>query len=303
MQTAGGRKVKKHIAALCVLAAGILWGSMGVFVDLLGAFGFTTLQTAFLRIGSAAVLFVVFLLFKDKNLLRIGLRDIPVLFGLGIGCILAMTCVYFLAIRATNYSTAAILLYTAPVMVSVMAAVFFKERFTRRKVIALAAAFIGCVLVSGLDPQSGVSPQGVLLGLLSGFAYAMYSILCKIALRRLKPETVSTYAFVFALFGALFACDVPGMAGHFSAAFAASPVPLLLAVLGIGLVTAFLPFLLYSIGLSGLPAGKASILASVEPLVATLFGLLRGQGLRPEAALGIVCILGAVVLLTTEKAD
>ena len=289
----------KKYAFLWILAAGSLWGTMGLFVDMLTSLGFGTLHAAALRICSAALLYFLLLLVKDRSLLKIHLRDFGLFFGLGVLSILALTCFYFLAIRSTSYSVAAILLYTAPVMVSVMSAVFFKERFGGKKIVALLCAFVGCILVSGLDFGNGITPLGIAFGLLSGLAYALYSILGKIALKKYHPYTVSDYAFIFAAFGSLIVCDVPGLVS------VAGTVPnkglIVLAGLLSGFVTAFLPFILYTLGLKNTEPGKAAILASVEPLVATLCGCFKGQPLTLGSAAGIVCILGAVVILTVRE--
>lgn len=288
----------KNFAWVFILAAGILWGSMGVFVDILTGLGFTEMQSAAIRICSAALMYVVFLALKDRSLLKISLKDFPVFFGLGVLSILAMTSTYFLAIKKTNYSVAAILLYTAPVIVSVLSAIFFKEKFGVSKIFALVIAFAGCVLVSGLNSR-GIQTEGIFFGLMSGLAYALYSIFGKFALKKYKPLTVSTYAFVFAAFGSLFVCDIPGLVRHIPNVSSVSA--LVAGILSVGLISAFLPFLLYTLGLSKTEPGKAAIIASIEPLAATVCGLFRGQGLTVGSTLGIVCILSAIVIINVTK--
>ena len=290
----------KNFAWVLILAAGILWGSMGIFVDILTGLGFTELQSAAIRICSAAVMYVVFLALKDKKLLKIKLRDFPVFFGLGVLSILAMTCTYFLAIKQTSYSVAAILLYTAPVIVSVLSAIFFKERFGISKISALVIAFVGCVLVSGFSTGDGIKPMGIVFGLLSGLAYALYSIFGKFALEKYQPYTVSAYAFVFAAVGSLFVCDIPGLVKHIPEI--TSIWTLVLGAVLVGLISAFLPFLLYTLGLSKTEPGKAAIIASVEPLAATVCGFFfKNQTPSVGAVLGIACILGAIVIINMSK--
>ncbi len=291
----------KKYAWLFILAAGILWGSMGIFVDRLTDMGFTTLQSAALRICSAALMYVIFVLFTDKKLLKIKLKDFPVFCGLGIASILAMTCFYFLAIKNTSYSVAAILLYTAPIMVSAMSAVFFKEKFGKAKLIALGVAFVGCVMVSGLSSGEDIKPVGILFGLISGLAYALYSIFGKVALEKYHPYTVSTYAFVFAAAGTLFVCDIPGILDK-SAQLSSFPV-LIINIALTGLITAFLPFVFYTVGLKNTEPGKAAIIASVEPLAATVCGIFKGQPLGLGAIGGIICILTAVVIVSLPKKE
>ncbi len=282
--------MKKYLSAGLILTAGVLWGLMGIFVDSLAACGFSTWQTALLRLVGAALYFALFLAVKDRSLLVIRLRDLPLFAGLGLFSILAMTCCYFLAIRMTSYSVAAILLYTAPVIVSVCSALFFGEVFTGRKCFSLALAVLGCALVSCSGFSGGVTAYGILFGLLSGIAYALYSILGKIALSSgYSPYTVSAYAFIFASLGALLVCDAPGTFAH----FAHIPPHAWLWVVLIGLVSAFLPFLLYTLGLADTPPGKASVLATVEPLTAALCGLFRGQTLSLVSVCGMLFILAA----------
>ncbi len=288
----------KKYAWLFILAAGILWGSMGMFVDRLTDMGFTTLQSAALRICSAALMYVIFVLITNKKLLKIRFRDFPVFCGLGILSILSMTCFYFLAIRNTSYSVAAILLYTAPIMVSVMSAVFFKEKFGKAKLIALAIAFLGCIMVSGLSSGENIKPVGMLFGLISGLAYALYSIFGKVALEKYHPYTVSTYAFVFAAAGTLFVCDMPGI---INTSVQQDVSQLIINIVLTGLITAVMPFVLYTIGLKNTDAGKAAIIASVEPLAATVCGVLKGQSLGLGAICGIVCILTAVIIVSLPK--
>ena len=73
-------------------------------------------------------------------------------------------------------------------------------------------------------------------------------------------------------------------------------------VLGLGFVTAFLPYVLYSIGLENMESSKASILASVEPVVSALFGVLVfHEALSVWGILGILMVLGAIVVLNVKK--
>lgn len=69
-----------------------------------------------------------------------------------------------------------------------------------------------------------------------------------------------------------------------------------------GLITCYLPYLLYTYGLTGLETGKASILASVEPVVATLVGIfVFHESMTLMSAAGVLCVLFAVVLLNLKQ--
>ena len=292
-------KNKRNIGPALIILAGCFWGSMGIFVRRLGTFGFSPIQIVSLRITVAALAFSLLLLIKDRSGFRIALRDLPLFLGLGFGSILFFTVCYFSAITIMPLSTAAILLYTSPIWIMLMSVLFFREKLNRIKLTALALAFVGCVLVSGISGE-GLTLTGLLLGLGSGIGYGLYSILGTIALRRYSPYTVTTYTFLFAAAGSWMVCQPADMISKFSAAD--NLMGLLLFCVLTGLVTAVIPFLAYTIGLRTVEASRAGILATIEPLVATLVGIVVfSEPLTLLSGLGIVLILVAVVLLNWKQ--
>ena len=292
------QKNKDAVGSLLILLAGVLWGSMGLFVRRLSARGFDSLQITAGRLIFAALLFWLLLLLRPKEERAIHLRDLPLFLGLGLASILFFTVCYFAAIAIMPLSTAAILLYTSPIWVTLLSALLFHEKLTAAKLIALCMAFGGCVLVSGLG--GGLTLRGLLLGLGAGLGYGLYSILGTIALRRYSPYTVTAYTFLIAGIGALCICrpaEMLSLVGD-----SASPAGTVLFFLLTAFVTAVIPFLSYTLGLRSVEAGKAAILATVEPMVASLLGVLVfHEALSLSALLGILLILGAVVLLSLPK--
>ena len=292
-------KSKRNFGPALIILAGCFWGSMGIFVRRLSTFGFTPIQIVSLRITVAALVFSLLLLLKDRAGFRISPRDLPLFLGLGFGSILFFTVCYFSAITIMPLSTAAILLYTSPIWIMLMSVLFFKEKLNRIKLIALALAFAGCVLVSGISGE-GLTLTGLLLGLGSGIGYGLYSILGTIALRKYSPYTVTTYTFLFAAAGSWLVCSPADMISKFSAA--ENLTGLLFFCVLTGLVTAVIPFLAYTLGLRTVEASRAGILATIEPLVATLVGIVVfSEPLTLLSGLGIVLILAAVVLLNRKS--
>ena len=292
-------KNKQNIGPALIILAGCFWGSMGIFVRRLGTYGFNPIQIVSIRVTVAALIFCLLLLAKDRSGFRISLRDIPLFLGLGFGSILFFTVCYFTAITMMPLSTAAILLYISPIWIMLMSVLFFREKLTVRKAAALILAFAGCVLVSGISGE-GLSLTGLLVGLGSGIGYGLYSILGTIALRRYSPYTVTTYTFLFAAVGSWFICQPADMAAKYGGA---ADLPFLLFFCFLtGLVTAVIPFLSYTLGLRTVEASRAGILATIEPMVATLFGILVfSEPLTVLSGLGILLILSAVVLLNWKQ--
>ena len=289
----------QRIGPILIIVAACFWGCMGIFVRHLGSFGFSAIQIVSIRITLAALFFALILLVKDRAGFKILPRDIPLFLGLGFGSILFFTVCYFTAITIMPLSTAAILLYTSPIWIVLMSAIFFREKMNSKKLVALGLAFAGCVLVSGISGE-GITLKGLLIGLGSGIGYGLYSILGTVALRRYSPYTVTTYTFLLAAIGSWLICSPADMLSKFSSAndFAG----LIFFCFLTALVTAVIPFLSYTLGLRSVEASKAGILATVEPMVATIIGITCfAEALTLLSATGIALILAAVVVLNLGK--
>ncbi len=294
-KAAGGTK----LGIFLIILAGCFWGSMGIFVRKLETYGFGSIQIVAIRVTIAALIFAVILLIKDKSGFKIALKDIPLFLGLGFGSILFFTICYFTAIMMMSLSTAAILLYTSPIWIMLMSLIFFREKMNAKKIIALILAFAGCILVSGISGQ-GMTPVGFLIGLGAGFGYGLYSILGTVALRKYSPFTVTTYTFLLAAAGSLAICRPKDLITKFAAAD--NVVLLLLFCILTAVVTAVIPFLAYTLGLKTVDASRAGIIATIEPLVATLVGIfVFSEPLTLLSGLGILLILSAIVILNLKS--
>ena len=291
--------MEKHSVTgdILIIIAGLFWGSMGIFVHHLNGLGFTSVQVACLRLVTAGILFAVILLIKDPKGFKIKVKDIPLFLALGLVSILFFTCCYFTAIRLMTMSTAAILLYTSPIWVMILAVIFLKEKLTARKVIALVLAFAGCVLVSGFGGK--VTLPGILVGLGSGLGYGLYSIFGSFALRKYSPFTVTCYTFLIAGLGSIAVSDPADLFSKIASAdnrLALAGFVLLTAV-----VTAVIPFLFYTLGLNRTTAGRAAVLATVEPAAATLFGVfVMNERIGIASAVGILLVFAAIIVLSIK---
>ena len=289
---------KSYLGNILIIVAGLFWGSMGIFVRHLNKLGFTSIQVACLRLTTAGILFALILLIRNPKGFKIKIRDLPLFLALGIVSILFFTSCYFTAIRLMTMSTAAILLYTSPIWVMILAIFFLKEKITVQKIVALMLAFAGCVLVSGFGGK--VTVVGILVGLGSGLGYGLYSIFGTFALKKYQPLTVTCYTFLIAGLGSVFVSDPVDLFAKISAT---DNKPALMGfVLLTAVVTAVIPFLLYTLGLNMTTAGKAAVLATVEPAAATLFGFfVMKETVGPVAILGIILVFAAIVILSLKQ--
>ena len=300
-------KINEQKGTACILAAGTMWGSMGLFVRGLAADNLTSIEIVTLRSCGALLIVLLGLLIVDRSQLRIRLKDIWCFIGTGVISLTSFNLCYFMTIQRTSMAVAAILLYTSPIFVVIFSAICFKEKITKRKIIAMIIAFIGCVLVTGIvgmpaaGTTSGLSPLGILIGIGAGVGYALYSIFSRYALERgYSSATISLYTFFFATLSMIFIVPVSSI---YNKVVSGNTGKDILLTVGIAIVATVLPYLLYTLGLSGVENGKAGIIASVEPVVATILGMVvYHETLTPLSVAGILLVLVAVVMLNRKEA-
>lgn len=261
----------KTKAYFYIIAAAVCWGLIGLFVRTLAAQGFSSMQIVALRSLAAAVCVTLPLLRSGRAALSIRLRDLWLFAGTGICSLVFFNYCYFNAMQQTSLAVAALLLYTAPVFVMLMSLLCFGEAFTRTKALALLLTFSGCACVTG--------------------------VFGKYAVRRYSSLTITAYTFYLAL-----AASWP-LANFDYQRLAAIDLQAIGSALGLGLLCAVLPYLLYTKGLEQIEAGQASILATIEPFVAAAVGVIFfAEALTPVKIIGMGLIFAAIAVLNIRKA-
>ena len=284
--------------ALYIIVAGTLWGIISIFVNQLRIIGFNSMQVVSIRVLFSALVLVFYLLIKDRQQLKIKLKDIPLFIGTGVGSIIFFNYCYFEAIDIIGgASIPALLLYTAPIFVMILSVILFKEKITKKKLISLVMTFLGLALVTGAFSSSDkISIFALLLGLGSGLGYALYSIFGKFLVDKYSAITITTYTFVIAT---IFSVPFSGIVQNFDLLISPKGI---LSALALAVVSTVLPFLLYTKGLYGMEAGKASILATVEPFVATIVGVMFfKETMTSFKIIGMLLVLLAIIILNVNK--
>ena len=287
----------KWLPYLLVLASGCLWGCMGLLVRRLNSYGMDAMEIAWLRVAVAFLFMFLGVLVLKPSLLRIRWKDLWCFAGTGICSLSVFTVAYFYTMELTSLSVAAVLLYTAPAFVTAMSFFLFNETINRQKVIALCMAFVGCILVTGvLTSTPALTGAGILCGLLSGFGYALYSIFSRYAMQRgYGSITITVYTFLMASIALLPIIKVQ----HIGACLIGKGIGGIgWTVLMIFLVTVA-PYLCYTKGLTGMENGRASVIASIEPVMATVIGILVfGESNSAMTWVGILLVIGSIGLIS-----
>ena len=285
-QSAGSGGLKRFGAPLLVILAGISWGFIGLFSRPLGAAGLQPQQVALLRNSIACLLLLPACILTGHGGIR--LRDVPVFLGSGVLSVALFNICYLACQARSSLSVACTLLYTSPCFVMLLSCLLFREKFRAGKALAVLFAMLGCACAAGVFGGGGkLSAGALLLGLGSGLGYALYSIFGKIALRRCHWLAVPAYTFLTAAL-ALLPLSRPG---QLAGLMAAQPRLWIYALL-LAVVSTVTPFLLYTVGLKYMDAGKAALLACVEPATATLVGaVFFREALTLQSVAGVALII------------
>jgi len=277
--------------ALWVALAAFLWGISGGIGGILIADGWDPFVVSLYRgaIGLVCVLAWLGLRFRGNGLASGRLWLWSAVAGLGVAGNFSF---YFVGIAEGSVAVAATLMYCAPVFVYLVSFALGLERPDVLKWGAIGLVMCGIALLAGIHEPAArqVSAVGIGAGLLAGLSYAVFIFGFKFAAPNGSPQAILSIAF-----GVLVAVVAwPADAGQV-AAVPTAPDRLLFA--GLGILGAGLSFVIYIIGVHRSAPASASIVAMIEPVTASLFGVAL-----LEERLGALQILGMALILVTVTA-
>lgn len=263
------------------LLAMVVFGTLAPFVRQIAV---SSGELALYRAILGAGLIGVYLAATRQSLPKGNRREVALLLlsgaAMGINWILL-----FEAYRYTTVSTATLCYYFAPVIVTVLSPLLFRERLTRRQVLCFVMATLGLVLITGME--RGGSVKGVLFGLGAAVFYAAVVLLNKYI------RGVDGIQRTFFQFLAAIVTLIPYVFFTGGVTLSRLDTPGWLCLLTVGLVHTGITYCLYFSSLKAIPGQRAAILSYMDPLVAVLVSVtVLREPLTWQQALGGSLILG-----------
>lgn len=280
---------------ISVLLAGAGFGFIGVFSRFCFRNGLSVGDVLAWRfILAAAILWAALILFQPK-LIRLSIGQIFVSMALGVFGYAVFSTFYFKAIEGLSVPLAVLLLYTFPILVNIVAHFFLHQKMARGQVLSLILASLG-LLILLWGPLEIHKISAVLFGLGSALAYSIY-VLVQAEVQKNIPPLSSTLYVISSAAIALVLFHHP----HFGHVLT-KPHLVLWCLLGLATISTILPLTFFLAGLQRIPSGQASIIAMIEPVVATVAaGAFLGEELLPQQLLGACLILAALVFNAVFK--
>ncbi|MBS5950680.1 MAG: EamA family transporter [Clostridium sp.] len=290
---------KNTIGIICTLFAASLWGTIGIFVRVLTEYGLDSTEITVIRFVVSTILIGIYIGVINPKNYKIKLKDIKLFFFVGIFCTLFYNISYSVAISKSSMSIAAVLLYTSPIIVTIVSIPIFKENITINKCIAVIMSVVGCALATGIltNESNRLSIEGFSWGIAAAIGYSMYNIFSRLLTQKYSTITILFYIFLFASLAGVLMIDINNIVLIFSA----NKSLLFIAVIS-GLICNVLPCFFYSVALSKMSSSDVAIVSSIELVVATVLGyFFFKEKIGIDSIFGIISILCSVVIINKSN--
>jgi len=282
-----------------VMVAALGFSFKSILVKAAYGYGVEPMNLMLMRIFIALPLYIATLLIAEgRDAFTVSAREL-LLFAfmgiVGIGCAMLFS---FYSLELIDASLATLVVFTYPAMTVILLLLFFGERASAAKIVSLIVTFLGLIMVVRVDRVDfiNLNGRGILLGLVSAFAFALYNAMSERAVKGVSPVRLITYCMFFfaAFFGVLFG----------NRAYPDAPEVWGLAAL-LGLFTGYMPFLCFLYGIKRIGAGRAVIIGSLGPVFTITWAfILLGERLDTVQVGGmVVAIVGVLALRLGEPEE
>jgi len=290
--------MKEAYGYLLIAVASITWGTMGIFGELAFAYGISPATLIALRLLISSLTLLIPIALFRKELFRIQKRDLLKFLIFGVVATALQRVTYFYAVDLTTVTMAAMLFYTYPIFVTIVAAIFFKEKITPTTVFAIVLTFSGTALVVKVYEASWLDANfsGIIFGMLSSIFFVFYFLITKELRNRYTNWTLILYGETI---GAMALTPIIFSSFH---AIINYPQQLWLLIFTIAWFPNLLAYLLFSYALKHVKYSKGSILSVLEPLsAAILSAAILAERFEPPQIVGVILALTGVILLFYKR--
>jgi len=286
--------MKEAYGYLLIVAASIMWGTMGIFGKLAFEYGINAVTLTALRILLSSVTMLIPIILLKRSLLKIERKDVPQLLVFGILAVTFQRIAYFYTVDLTTATIATVLFYTYPIFVTVHASLFLEEKVTFSIILAIVLTFSGVALVVKAYETSWLNANllGLAFGILTSVLFALYFLMTK-GLR----NTYTNWTLLLYGDGLGAIALIPALCFS-SSEIISYPQQLWLLIFVIALFPSLTAYLFFSYALKYVKSSKGSILSVIEPIAAAILSAtILGEKFEPLQIAGVSLALTGIALL------
>jgi drug/metabolite transporter (DMT)-like permease len=233
----------------------------------------------------------------DRQALRIRQRDLPRIAILGVVGFAGVSVTYFAAIARIQIGVALTIQYLAPIILMLYLRAVHKRQIPKAlyKIAALTAT--GCFFVVKAYSPGNLDGTGVAYAFAAAITFALYLYMTEQVGQRYPPVTTLAYGFGFAAI--FWLITQPPTTFHFHTSHEARDIACAIYVV---LGGTLIPFLLMITAVRHLPAARAAIVATLEPVLGALLAWpIHGQALQPPQIAGGAVVIAAVIHVQAQR--
>ncbi|MDR1605751.1 MAG: DMT family transporter [Streptococcaceae bacterium] len=297
------KNIKSHIfkGTIYAILAGVLWAFSGIFGQIYFEHfdGNAMWMTSFRLLVAGIILLVISFRQKPSEFFAIwrDQKNYPELLSYAVFGVLMVQLTFYACIQVSNVATATVLQFTSPIFILAYLAIFRHQKPNLKSLLLVVIAMVGIFLLMthGHLTTISLSPQALILGLLSAIAVVSYSILPKRLLQTYAVINVAGWGMLVA--GCLMNLVYP----VWRLDFKLSPESILLA-LGVAVIGTAIAFILNMSAIKYVSPIVAAVCAAMEPILATVFSIiLFGMSFDTLSGLSMIAVLVSVILLSLEE--
>jgi drug/metabolite transporter (DMT)-like permease len=286
-----------RLGYLLAASAAAMWALNGSLARFLLDDGVSALRLSQLRSALSWVILVAVLFVVRPALLRVKREDVPRLAFLGIVGLAGVHATYFFAIDRLQIGVALTIQYLGPLLILLWLRLGHGRQVGRGLWGAAALSATGCFLVVRAYDVGSLDGWGIAAAFGAAVTFAIYLVGSERSGRRYEPATTLAWAFGFATLFWLLA--QPPWLFPFADFDSAGNVAL---GLGVAIVGTLLPFVCMVAAVRHIPASRAAVVATLEPVLAAGFAwAIHGEALSPAQIAGGTLVVAAVVWVQTQR--
>ena len=284
------RRRRPRLGYLLAAVAALMFAVNGSIAKFLLDDGVSAAHLSQLRVTVSFALLAGALALVDRNRLRIARADVPRMAWLGLAGVAIVQFSYFLAIDRLPISVALVIQFTGPLMVLLWLRTVHGRRLKPSLYGAVALSVAGSALVVEIYDAGAIDGLGIVFSLVAAVTFAIYLIGFERAGHRYDAFTTLTWGLGFAtLFWLLASPPWTFPLGDLDSARGAA------LALGVVVIGTLAPFLLNVSALRHLPAARVGVVATLEPVLATLVAwAVHDQALAAPQIAGGLLVVAAV---------
>lgn len=281
-----------------VIVASICWATSSILINLIvQGSGISAVSLAFWRdLSTFITLFLGILLFRPK-LLLIKRRDLPWLIAMGAISIGLFHVLWNTSVVSFGASIATVIQSNAPIFVTIIAWMVYREPLTRRKFLAVGLSVVGTILCSGITKTGtgNFTTLGFMAALMSAIAYGTFPLFGRKLAGDYCPWTILLYIFAFGTLTLL-----PFQIGR----PLPNSIPSIVIVYFVGFIfiSTIGGFGFFTAALHHLQASIASITATAEIVFASIMAyFILSERLDLWQILGALFVISGVALVSLSN--